>query len=305
METNEEIKQIWSIFEWPDFINKYLALPELIRLKGIGYFCGADYSSPEYNTIRYFVSRYDHSITCALFTWNKTHDKLKTIAALLHDIASPCFSHVIDYMNKDFIEQESTEAYTFSIIKNNPKFNEYFAIDNTNIKEIENILNDSVVNNKRPKLCVDRLDGIITPCLVWLNAIDVNLAKKLFKDCHVFGDELGYKNVLSTYYIQIFSDLVNEATHSPVDNAFMQLLAKITKLLITNNYITEEYLYTHTEPELIEIIKQASIENNEINELWLEYTTTTTLPSYEKVKIKNRYLNVKFNNSRIIPEKRV
>ena len=39
------------------------------------------------------------------------------LAALFHDVATPCFSHVIDYMNKDYVNQESTEEYTDRIIR--------------------------------------------------------------------------------------------------------------------------------------------------------------------------------------------
>lgn len=29
----------------PEFLKKYLTVPSLVRLKGIGYFCGMDYAS--------------------------------------------------------------------------------------------------------------------------------------------------------------------------------------------------------------------------------------------------------------------
>ena len=35
-----------------------------------------------------------------------------TVAALLHDIATPVFAHVIDFLNNDYEKQESTEAET-------------------------------------------------------------------------------------------------------------------------------------------------------------------------------------------------
>lgn len=54
-------------------------------------------------------------MTVALLTYKLTNDKVATLAGLFHDIATPCFSHVIDYMNGDYENQESTEEYTGTI----------------------------------------------------------------------------------------------------------------------------------------------------------------------------------------------
>lgn len=104
--------------DMPDFIIKYLSCPSLIRLKDVGYFCGMDYASKDIYDFREYISRYDHSLTVALIVYKLTHDKKTTIAGLFHDIATPCFSHVIDYMNKDHEKQETTEEYTGFVIEN-------------------------------------------------------------------------------------------------------------------------------------------------------------------------------------------
>ena len=70
-----------------------------------------------YKNFKEYITRYDHSINVALITWKCTYSKEQTLAALFHDVATPCFSHVIDYMNKDYETQESTEEYTERIIK--------------------------------------------------------------------------------------------------------------------------------------------------------------------------------------------
>ena len=53
-------------------------------------------------------SRYDHSIGVALIIWHFTHDRKQAIAGLLHDVASPVFAHVVDFMHGDYLTQEST-----------------------------------------------------------------------------------------------------------------------------------------------------------------------------------------------------
>ena len=75
-----------------------------------------DYASKEIYDFKEYVTRFDHSLTTALLTYKITKNKTYSLAALFHDVGSPCFSHVIDYMNKDYKNQESTEEYNEKII---------------------------------------------------------------------------------------------------------------------------------------------------------------------------------------------
>ena len=93
----------------PEFLNKYLNLDVMQRLKGVSLFCGMNYASPYMYDFSLNISRYDHSLNVALITWRLTHDKTQTLAALFHDVSTPVFSFVFDFMNGDYIEQESTE----------------------------------------------------------------------------------------------------------------------------------------------------------------------------------------------------
>lgn len=101
----------------PDFLIKYLETPSLLRLKKVGYFCGMDYASKDIYDFREYISRHNHSLTVSLLVYKLTKNKKATLAGLFHDIATPCFSHVIDYMNEDYEKQESTEEYTEEILK--------------------------------------------------------------------------------------------------------------------------------------------------------------------------------------------
>lgn len=133
--------------EIPEFLTKYLKVPSLVSLKKIWYFCGMDYASKDVYDFSENISRYDHSLTVALLTWKLTKNRIKTLAALFHDISTPCFSHVIDYMNEDYEEQESTEAKTEEIIKNDKMLLEYLIQDHILVDSIINFKNYSVVDN--------------------------------------------------------------------------------------------------------------------------------------------------------------
>ena len=80
---------------------------------GISVSCGTYYSKM-YNQMWY--SSLDHSIAVALIIWHFTHDKKQTLSGLFHDIATPVFKHCIDFLNGDYMRQESTENLTTKII---------------------------------------------------------------------------------------------------------------------------------------------------------------------------------------------
>lgn len=118
----------------PEFLTKYLETPSLLRLKKVGYFCGMDYASKDIYNFSEYISRYDHSLTVCLLVYKLTKSKLATLAGLFHDIATPCFSHVIDYMNKDYENQESTEEYTERILRNDEYLKRCLKEDNIEMK---------------------------------------------------------------------------------------------------------------------------------------------------------------------------
>ena len=102
-----EYTKIFIDEKYPYFIDKYLNTKTLCRLKHVSQFCGCDYS--KLYSPRFFYSRFDHSLTIAHMTWHFTKNKEETIAALLHDVGTPCFAHTIDFVLNDHINQESSE----------------------------------------------------------------------------------------------------------------------------------------------------------------------------------------------------
>ena len=137
-----------NICEIPDFLNKYLSVDILIRLKDISYFCGMDYASKYAYDFKCYISRYDHSLDVALIVWNLTHDKKATLAGLFHDISTPVFSHVIDYMNHDYVEQETTEAKTLEILMSSNGLKKCLKQDNISLYEyiLEKLTRDITIS---------------------------------------------------------------------------------------------------------------------------------------------------------------
>lgn len=275
----------------PEFLNKYLKTPCLERLKKVGYFCGMDYASKKVYNFKEHITRYDHSLTVALLTWKCTKNKTDTLAGLFHDIATPCFSHVIDYMNKDYAKQESTEEYTEKILKNDKYLNECLKKDKIKIEDIINYKQYSIVDNDRPKVCADRLDGVILTGISWTKNIDYNDIDNIVENIEIYNDEIGFKSKEVAKKVLNVSDSIDKYCHSSEDNYMMQLLADITKNGIKNKYISYDELYNLSEDELISKLKNSK--NSEIINKLNKFVNISIeeIPETEIPEIKARDLN--------------
>ena len=282
--------------EIPRFLIKYLKCPSLLRLKKIGYFCGMDYASKDIYDFREYISRYDHSINVALITYKLTKNKKATIAALFHDVATPCFSHVIDYMNKDYANQESTEEYTGRIIRNDKVLRECLKKDKIEVDSIIDFKRYTVVDNKRPKVCADRIDGVILTAIGWTKNIELSDIYKIVNDLcllkNEFGeDEISFKNKEIALNVLKISESIDVICHSDEDNYMMQLLADITKESIENKLFTYDDLYLKNEEEIYNIIDNNG--NNNIRKLYhiFKNIKKEEVPKIELPFIKIRDLN--------------
>ena len=284
----------------PEFLNKYLDAPCLKRLKKIGYFCGMDYASKDIYSFKENITRYDHSLTVALLTWKYTKDKKETLAGLFHDIATPCFSHVIDYMNKDYSTQESTEEYTADILSNDTYLKQCLEADNISLNEIVNFKEYSIVDNERPKLCTDRLDGVILTGISWTKNVNMQDIKNIIEDIEVYNGEIGFKTPLIAEKVLDINKSIDRYCHSKEDNYMMELLAKITKYSLDNNYITYSELYSSTEDNLLNKLKYT---NDELLNKYLyefENIKSDEIPTINLPEVKIRALNPLVQGKRYI-----
>lgn len=288
--------------EMPEFLRKYLNVPSLTRLKNIYYFCGMNYASKDIYNFNEDISRYDHSLNVALITWKLTHDKKATLAGLFHDISTPCFSHVIDFMNKDYEVQESTEEYTEHIIKSDKGLIEYLNNDNLEIDDIINFKKYSIVDNDRPKLCGDRLDGIILTGLYWVCNLNIEDALNIINDIEVFinednEEEIGFKSFDIGELAYITNNKIDEYCHS--DNYMMQMLADITKRAIDLDIFSYEDLFILDEETIMNRIKNS--DDNILKEklLLFQNITTEDIPDYVIPNMKKRVLNPLVNGVRL------
>lgn len=289
--------------DMPLFLKKYLKCPSLVRLMSVGYFCGMDFASKSVYNFDEYISRFDHSLTTSLLTYKVTNDKTMTVAALFHDVATPCFSHVIDYMNEDYEKQESTEELTEDIIKNDKYLLKCLKEDNIDVDNIINFKNFSIVDNDRPKCCADRLDGVILTGISWTKNVTKDDIKKIINDVRVFKnedneDEIGFNNRDIVSKIIDVSESIDLYCHTNEDNYMMHLLANITKLSIDKGYITYDDLYSLNEVELFNILKKSTDKEllDKIN--LFENINIDSIPKIDIPNIKVRVLKPLVNGKR-------
>lgn len=296
--------ELLGFSDMPDFIIKYLNCPSLIRLKDVGYFCGMDYASKDIYDFREYISRYDHSLTVALIVYKLTHDKKATIAGLFHDIATPCFSHVIDYMNKDHEKQETTEEYTDFVIENDIWLCHCLEEDGIYLGDIVDFKKYSIVDNDRPKACADRIDGVVLTGIGWTKNISKNDIKNIVMAMRLFKNEneeleIGFNSLEVAKLVLKVSKSIDSYCHSKEDFYMMELLAKITKYAIDMNIICYDDLYKLNEKELFNILEESS--DLYLKELIMEFKTKKR-EDIEDVKVSNvkiRDLNPLVNGERL------
>jgi len=289
----------------PDFLIKYLKTPSLLRLKKVGYFCGMDYASKDIYNFREYISRYDHSITVSLIFYKLTRNKIAALAGLFHDIATPCFSHVIDYMNEDYEKQESTEEYTEYILRKDRYLLKCLKEDNININDIINFKRYPIVDNDRPKVCADRVDGVILTGIGWTKNVSKEDITRIVQDMRVYinesnEEEIGFRSLSVAKKVLEVSKSIDVYCHSREDNYMMQLLAQITKLAINRKYILYDELYFYTEEELFSLLK--GINDEELSSLILKFESVKVeeILDLELPKVKIRSLHPLVNGTRIL-----
>ena len=150
----------WRMYhpEVPAFLCELAQTPALQRLRGVGMNCGCEYTSlPLFRSLKPY-SRFDHSLGTALIVWHFTGDPAQAAAGLLHDIATPVFAHVIDFMNGDHLRQESTEAGTREMIDGSPELQAVLSGHGLATADVCDYHRYPIADNPSPRLSADRLE---------------------------------------------------------------------------------------------------------------------------------------------------
>ena len=144
--------------EFPAFLQEAVATPVMQRLKGVGMNCGCEYTAFPLFSQWQSYSRFDHCLGAGLITWHFTGDPHQAMAALLHDVATPVFSHVIDFLRGDYLTQESTEDGTREMILGSSQLMDVCKKYAITPEAITDYHRYPIADNDSPKLSSDRLE---------------------------------------------------------------------------------------------------------------------------------------------------
>ena len=282
---------------YPSFIDKYLETSTLKRLKHVTQFCGCDYTKL-YSPL-FLFTRFDHSLVVAHMTWHFTQNKKETIIALLHDVGTPCFAHSIDVVFGDTIHQESSERKITDMIKKDKKIMRYLKEDGISLDDFNAFSAYPILENTSPKLCTDRLDGVLHTCYIWIHTHSLKEIKEVYDDLVVLKNEentleIGFKNIrIAEKFVGMVSNYAKELQGNR-DKYTMKYIAEMVKLANTNNLITIEDLYTKKEEEICAIF-------NSHFSSWKKFREAQLLISTDKKPLRHFYASFETKKRNTIP----
>lgn len=276
-------------FDIPKEIKPYLSSESMLRLKKIDMNCGVNYTSlPIFcNLLPY--SRYDHSLRVACIIYYFTKDLKQALSGLFHDISTPAFSHTIDFLNGDYINQESTEKETIKIIEEDTLIQQLLKKDGISISSVCDYHMYPIADNDSPKLSSDRLEYTLSNGVNY-HFISEKETKDIFHDIQIGINEENEEEMMFQHeiYAERFTQLALQCGRlysSKQDRYAMEMLSHFIKEYINQNILKYEDLYTD-EQQIIQKIKGDS--------KWIHYTNLSEVKEDESgiiIHAKKRYID--------------
>ncbi len=244
--------------ETPEFLLRLCLTPPLRRLKDVGMNCGCEYTAfPRFRSIERY-SRFEHSLGAALIVWRFTRDERQTAAALLHDVATPVFAHVVDFLRGDYLEQTATESGTAELIRRSGEIGAVLGELGLRAEDVEDYHRFPIADNDAPRLSADRLDYTCG------NAANFSLASReelagLFADLRAGENEYGERELVfqSAEKASRFAFIALACSRIYVcdaDRCAMQRLSELLRAALAAGVIDESDLAS-TETALIEKLR--------------------------------------------------
>lgn len=251
IETNRipaDLRTIQYSKDIPRCILEATRTPEMRRLSDVGMSCGCEYTDfPIFRNIEKY-SRLRHSMGVAMITWAHTQDLAQTMAGLLHDIATPAFSHTIDFLNGDMMKQESTEAGIEEIVADSNSLMEILKENGLNIHDVCDHHRYPLLDNEKPRLSADRLEYTIGNIILY-KILPKHETEDLYIRILAGRNEYGEEELIftDTASAERFAEaalICSTIYSSPEDRYAMMVLSEIIRAAMTLGVISRKDLYT-------------------------------------------------------------
>ena len=239
--------------EIPAFLRECARTPAVLRLRDVGMNCGCEYTSfPRFRGLEPY-SRFDHSLGAALIIWHFTADSAQAVAGLLHDIATPVFAHVVDFMRGDYLKQEATEVGTADMIAASAELQADLKKYGLCSGAVSDYHRYPIADNDSPGLSADRL-GYTMGNSINYGFCTAERAEAWYRDLVVGTNEAGqpeltFQTAETAEDFALTALRCSEVYVSDEDRYSMQMLAELLRDAVSRGVITENDLYT-TEPQI-------------------------------------------------------
>ena len=301
--------------DYPPFLDRYIRLPVMQRLAGVGLLCGTDWT-PLYKN-RFYYSRLAHSKGVALIVWHFTHDKAQTIAGLLHDIATPVFSHVSDFRKGDMLTQTATEEPTVQIIRGDKELGRLLEEDGLTAAQVEDYHIYPVADNEIPQLSADRLEYMFPSGMALDGSWTMEEIRRCYNDLTILKnedgkDELGFQTLeLAELYCEHFC-MIGHILQLNENKLALHMLGQIMNMAENAGILSENDFMTLSEKEVMERLDKV-VSAGSTSRLLSYYRTFRTMTKIEhteaplpkseyfciSLKVKQRYINPLVGDKRL------
>ncbi len=257
--------------------------------------CGVNYTSFPLFAVKKPYTRYDHCLGTALIAWHFTGDRKQAFAALFHDIASPAFSHAVDFLYGDHLKQEATEERTALMIESDETIMAELKAEGIRPDEVSDYHMYPVCDNDSPQLSADRLEYTIGN-MIRFGFADETEAGVLYDDLYIGSEhgiaELSFRHEEAGLAFAKGALACGRIYSSPGHRFAMESLAGILRDAIQAGILCEDDLY-RTEDAVI-----ARLEDSVLKERWQKYrklknvqVTDVFAEGCLKVPAKKRYID--------------
>ncbi|MBE6963228.1 MAG: hypothetical protein E7443_01335 [Ruminococcaceae bacterium] len=252
--------ELWALYhkEIPPFLREFASTPPMLRLKRVGMNCGCEYTRfPLFRGLAPY-SRYDHSLGVALIVWHFTGIVEQSLAGLFHDVTTPVFAHVVDFLNGDHLRQESTEAGVAECLTASAEVCALLEKYGLTVEDVSDYHRYPVADNDAPALSADRLEYTMGNLLNY-GFVDAAQLRGFYQDLTVGQDEYG-KAELAFRTPETASSFARMALRTAKvyvadeDRFAMEVLAGLLRQALERGVLTRGDLMT-TETKVIEKLR--------------------------------------------------
>lgn len=143
------------------------------------------------------------------------------------------------------------------------------------IEDLDNYSNFHILENKSPKLCTDRLDGVLHTCYIWLHTHSLEQIKEVYDNMTILENEegnpeIGFNDIkVAGKFVSMVYNYAKELQGN-TDKYVMKYISEMVKLSFERKFISLEDLYTKKEEEICNIFAKNFLS-------WKKFNNASTL----------------------------